>query len=404
MRKLTMSLYVSAALSAAVLFSPLQSPDSSNAAKAATSASPAAYVYVTSLPKNASAHEIVGYVAASNGSLSAIPGSPFAEDVQSMAVNGKYLMAASHEGTSIDAFAIESNGALRYAASTDYAQYNTGSTSNDCGSAGDVFFDHTGTWLYVMEYDGSDACSNNIYASFKVSKTNGSLTYLGLADTGTFPGVFGKAYSLENNTFAYSADNSDCMYYEFYGFKRASNGNLATMGNIAKNSPTPPSGTRAFIESFAVTDPTNHLAVAVQPANPPGCTSGPMQLATYTADASTGEVSTTSTAKNMPVSSVFSIYDMRMDPTGKVLAVAGQEGLQLFHFNGASPITHYTGLLTTDPIQEMFWDNNNHLYAISQTSGKLFVYTITPTTYEAAPGSPHTISAPNNLIVQPLPL
>jgi len=52
----------------------------------------------------------------------------------------------------------------------------------------------------------------------------------------------------------------------------------------------------------------------------------------------------------------------------------------------------------------MFWDNNNHLYAISQSSGKLFVYTITPTGHREAPGSPYTISSPDALIVQPLPL
>jgi hypothetical protein len=60
--------------------------------------------------------------------------------------------------------------------------------------------------------------------------------------------------------------------------------------------------------------------------------------------------------------------------------------------------------LTTDPIAQMFWDNNDHLYAISQTSGKLFVYTITPTGHQEAPGSPYTISSPDAIIVQPLPL
>jgi len=30
-------------------------------------------------------------------------------------------------------------------------------------------------------------------------------------------------------------------------------------------------------------------------------------------------------------------------------------------------------LLTRDPINQIFWDNNNHLYAISQSSGKLLL-------------------------------
>jgi hypothetical protein len=35
-----------------------------------------------------------------------------------------------------------------------------------------------------------------------------------------------------------------------------------------------------------------------------------------------------------------------MSPSGKLLAVAGTTGLQVFHFNGSNPIKPYTGLLT----------------------------------------------------------
>jgi hypothetical protein len=81
--------------------------------------------------------------------------------------------------------------------------------------------------------------------------------------------------------------------------------------------------------------------------------------------------------------------------------VAGTGGLQIFHFNGASPITGYTGLLTKDEIDQSFWDSENHLYAISRTAGKLFVFTITPTGYREASGSPYSIAHPQNIIVQP---
>ena len=91
---------------------------------------------------------------------------------------------------------------------------------------------------------------------------------------------------------------------------------------------------------------------------------------------------------------------MKMSPSGKLLAVAGQEGLQVFHFNGANPVTHYTGLLTKEPISQMFWDNDNHLYAIS--NAELFVFTITPTTHQKAQGSPYAIPGAQDIIVQPL--
>ena len=90
-----------------------------------------------------------------------------------------------------------------------------------------------------------------------------------------------------------------------------------------------------------------------------------------------------------------------MAPSGKYLAVGGTSGLQLFHFNGANPITKFTGLITTDPINQLFWDNSNHLYALSQNSGKLFVFTVTSSGAKEAPGSPYSITSPINLIVLP---
>ena len=97
-----------------------------------------------------------------------------------------------------------------------------------------------------------------------------------------------------------------------------------------------------------------------------------------------------------------------MAPSGKLLVVAGSSGPQVFHFNGASPITKYTAPLTTQAVKQMFWDNANHLYAIGGTTNawKLWVWTVTPTSWSAAPGSPYSIPGEElgNITVQPLPL
>jgi hypothetical protein len=401
MSNLTLTMCLSAVLSTAAADAQVLSQEVQEGPRAATSSLPVAYVYIANTPNGSSTNEIVAYTAAANGSLSAVNGSPFRDNVSSMAVNGKYLMAATVATSAIDAFRIESDGALSYAASTDYQKYND--PGYLCGIAGQIFFDHTGATLYLTEFEGTSACANDMYASFEVVKATGRLTYLGLADTGAFPGAYTAAYFIGDDLYSYSADDSACMYYGIFGFKRSSNGLLTDLGNVEKNLPTPPPGVSAFVPNLAVADPANHLAVAMQPANPPGCAPGPLQLATYTADSS-GNLTTTNTYANMPATSIASIYDMKMAPSGKLVAVAGQQGLQIFHFNGASPITHYSGLLTSDPINQMFWDNNNHLYAISQASGKLFVYTITPTGHQAAPGSPHTIASPDDIIVQPLPV
>ncbi|MGA8621867.1 MAG: hypothetical protein WB660_25500 [Candidatus Sulfotelmatobacter sp.] len=61
-------------------------------------------------------------------------------------------------------------------------------------------------------------------------------------------------------------------------------------------------------------------------------------LYVYTADSS-GELTTTSTMANMPKTAVTELLDMSMAPSGRLLAVSGTTGLQVFHFNGSSPIT-----------------------------------------------------------------
>jgi hypothetical protein len=114
-----------------------------------------------------------------------------------------------------------------------------------------------------------------------------------------------------------------------------------------------------------------------------------------------GNIHTNSTYKDMPATLIQSPFDMKMSPSGELLAVAGQEGLQVFHFNGSNPVTHYTGLLVNEPIIQMFWDNSNHLYAIS-SAGKLYVGTVTPTKLAMAPGSPYSVTGPQFVIVQPL--
>jgi hypothetical protein len=395
-RKLELYVCLSAALGIMTAFCRAQSRDA--VAKAAAAA-PVAYVYIANTPANSSTNQITAYTADANGTLSPLAGSPFAEDVAYMVVTGTHLMAVSRSEPNINAYLIASDGTLSFEASTDYAQYNSG--SNDCGSAGQIFLDHTGATLYVQEFDGSSACANTVIASFKVEKPGGELKYLGTDNTGVFPGVNSAAYFIGNNMYAYTSADSACMYYAFYGFKRASNGLLSSLDSMTSNLPTAPEGVSRYVPSLAAADPTDHVAFLMQPANPPGCAPGPLQLANYTVDAS-GNLSTTNTSTNMPATSIVNFSDMKMSPSGELLAVAGAEGLQVFHFNGANPITQDTGLLTSDPVAQMFWDNNDHLYAISTSSAKLHVFTVTPTTVAEAPGSPYSIASPENLIVRSL--
>ncbi len=91
--------YASAVLASA------QALSSQIEASAQASTSPAAYVYVSSYISSSKTDEIKGYAAASNGSLRAIPGSPFKYNVSSLALNGKWLFGVDSTTTKIESFA-----------------------------------------------------------------------------------------------------------------------------------------------------------------------------------------------------------------------------------------------------------------------------------------------------------
>jgi len=367
-----------------------RSIDSVASLEAASAPSPAAYVYVSSTVKGGNVNEVEAFSAATNGKLTAIEGSPFQENVSTMAVNGKYLFAVDRNGFDLDAYTIEADGALHFATSTNASQ------SGDCNFLGPMVLDHTGSTLYDMEYNGS-GCANNTFESFEVNKSNGALNDLGNSSANDW--LYLPVSFIGNNAYAYTASCLSNMYWGIYGFKRSSSG-LMTEIDAKATPPTPPTG-YFYCPSQAAADPTDHVAISMQPVNQSTFDPDkPAQLATFTAD-SNGNLTTGSTSANMPQAAVGTVTDLNMAPGGKLLAVGGTAGLQIFHFNGSSPITHYTGLLTSDEIDQFFWDNQNHLYAISRSKGKLFVFTVTPTSYSEAPGSPYSINQPVDVIVQP---
>jgi len=361
-----------------------------------------AYIYVANTPNpsptTGSSNQITAYAADSNGKLTAIPGSPFNEDVSYMVVNGLYLMAVSSRQQSINSYNIQPDGSLTFATQTNYAQGN----NNQCGNAGSIFFDHTGQSLYVQE--SNIDCANSGTASFAVQDATGQLNYLGSTITGSDYDDDNSASFIGNNNFAYAAGPSGCYIYSIDGFQRANDGLLTSFDDGAPAYlPGPPGGFRAFAPDLAAADTANHIAITEMPANPPGCLGLPVRISVWTADAN-GKLTTTSTYANMPTTAIVNPYDLKMAPSGALLAIAGQEGLQVLYMNGAKPVTSFTPLLTSDPINMMFWDNSNHLYAISRNTNKLHVFTITSTNYREAPGSPYNISSPDDIIVQPWPV
>src|SRR5215475_9922542 len=256
--------------SAQVTFSPTET--NSNPATSA----PVAYVYVASAA-NLTSGQIHGYAAAPNGALTAIPGSPFSTNgVNYMALNGTWLFGVANQDTDIDSFSIGSNGALKRKDIYNVTPPGPGVIS--------VYLDHTGSTLYADFFT-----ENNDYLSFSINHSTGQLH-----ETGDLPGgpANGSPVSfIGNNIYAYS---SSCYHFgqEIIGVRRNTDGTLAYLNSFSPPFPAEKSG-GFYCPWKAAADPTNHLAIAMEPLNPNWDQDGAWQLATYTVD-SAGNLTTKS--------------------------------------------------------------------------------------------------------------
>ncbi len=377
----------SSVLAAQVLSSPTD-VDSPNSHRT----SPVAFVYISSSPSS-NTYEINAYAASSNGKLTTVPDSPFPTEVSSLASSSKYLFGTN--GVEIDSFSIANDGAIAQVSSINAQQLNQG----DCGGPFDMFLDRTGSTLYDMDYIGN-ICANNPYQSFSVGGDSGELTYIGVTNAAS-PAFATSLSFLANNKYAYG---SSCLFMVgplIYGFQRAADDSLSQL-NINPAMPVAPAGDYYCPGGSAAPDTANHLAFVVAPMNGNNQqpTGGPSQLAVYTADGS-GNLTTSSTYKNMPATAVTGVYDYAASPSGKYLAVGGTNGVQIFHFNAANPPTRFTGLLPTGAISQLAWDNAGHIYAINTAGGELYVFTVGSEKVTQAPGSPYSITNPQNIAIAP---
>jgi hypothetical protein len=363
--------------------------------------SPVAYVYV-SRPTH-----VDGFSAAPDGRLTPVPGSPFANiSVSHMSVTNKFLFGAGDDNQSIDSFAIAKDGSLTKIGEIDTHNYNP--PDNDCYDVGPTQVDYARTTLYNDDWN-CDGDSQYIQ-SYKI-ESNGELTFLANSGGQSEDWEMGPPVVLGTDAYLYVAG----LYGQGPGgviqsYKRQSNGAMELSNPNITMPPT--KNPDDIYQPFPVLagDPTSHIAVAMQAENGiSGEDDGPPVLASFTAQ-SNGNLVSTNSPDSMAAADLKWIDSMSVSPTGKLLVVGGDgpvyssdvKGFQIFHFNGASPITHYSGLLQSNYAFSQFgWDKYNHLYALG--GGYLFVYTVTPTSIEQAPGSPYSIPEASSVIVLDLP-
>ena len=352
--------------------------------------SPVAYVYV-SRPTH-----VDGFAASSSGKLTPVPGSPFSNiSVYHLSVTKKYLFGASDDHEHIITYSIASNGAVKEVSSVDAQNYSHGGESDCC--FGPQKLDATGTTLYNQTDNSGDLWQE----AFKI-ESNGDLQFIGNGQSGDFAGTPtepGEISVLGNNKFAYQTgcDDDVVTEQETGAYKRESNGLLVGLSLISMELPKAKSG-EVYCPYSLATDASDHLAFTLQARNVnEGFSVGPLLLASYTAD-SKGNLTTKSTMETMPSVAGNSGDTMSISPSGKLLAVSTAGGIQVFHFNGADPITKYTGVLhSSETFLEFGWDKDNHLYALSTTN--LHVYEATSTEIKEVSGSPYSIPEASSVIV-----
>jgi hypothetical protein len=362
----------------------------------AASSSPVAFVYV-SRPTH-----VDGFAASSSGKLTPVKGSPFSNIALShMSVTKKFLFGASDDGADIYTYSIASDGALKQVSNIDTHKYKP--EGNDCFSVGPTQLDFTGSTLYNDDYN-CDQDSTFIQA-YRI-ESNGELQFLANTDAGGEDFSVSPSVLLGTNKYAYITVSFGQGGAGGFGqiFERESNGVLERGNTFGFPQPKSPDDVYTPFNAIAA-DATDHVAIAIIAENNiTGDDDGPVVLASYKAD-SHGNLTTTSTPENMPSAAVA--QTMSISPSGKLLAIGGGvpncsncgvPGFQVFHFNGSSPITHYTGVLhSSEKFVQFAWDSENHLYALSSTN--LHVYAATSTSIKEVSGSPYSIPEASSVIV-----
>jgi hypothetical protein len=344
---------------------------------APTASSTAAYVYIQIQgPEGA----VYGFRASSTGHLSAIPGSPFKPAGQIVGSTPTKFFTLGK--TLIHSYGISSDGAIESQLSQiPFIDYDNQCSGSQQSASGGAVLDHTGKYVYVLF--GCDA--GNEYQTYLIH-ADGAFSYDGDTDLPQCYCGFGLPSILGNESFAYAEDSSGHQSSTI-GLRRESSGALQVVSQFAETDPSLANG--YYVPRSPDASPSgNYVVIQLYPDD-----GTPVQLASYTVD-SGGNISSTNTSSNMPTSAFPELNSM-FSPSGD-LFVAYEDGIEIYKFNGAAPLTLWQTALTGTPIYQVAWDGSNHMYAIGDTN-KLYVFTVTSTSVTLT--SSINIGSPYKMVV-----
>ena len=349
-------------------------------------ADPTTNVYVQT-PKGVSAYT------SSAGQLTLVAGSPFSTTGQLTGATSQYLISLGTDYVHV--YPISSTGALgAEAASIDTQSFDGAECGTVNDGAGGVL---NNGYFYAQLYDdGGGNCSD--WQSYQMTE-NGALMFSS--------DIVGTAYSDGNavptsnlifdssNQYAYGFAWNETLWQPGIVPFALPDGALQTNTSFVEVDPVSDPNLNYFlVPEMAAADSNEHLAVLMSGNLYGGGGSSPenYQLATYTVDPATGSITATSTQDDAPFTSVLAVDSMSMTGDGLFVAVGGYYGVQIFNFNGAPIPTSLASVLPSSVIDQVAWDSQDYLYALSSADGKMYVFQVTASGAVEVPASPYTIA------------
>jgi hypothetical protein len=338
-------------------------------ANAQSSSPPAAYVYVQI---QGSAGAVYGFSASSTGQLTAISGAPWKPAGLIIGSNTSQFFTLGKD--QIHSYAMASDGAIGSEISEISFYEWAGAGCGVDGGYAESELNPAGNSMYVLLQNGGDNhCA--AYQVYNIS-SEGVFSFGGDWDQSISGGESADLPSIQGSgTFGY-ADLIDGHSSSQIGFGGAG----TPQGGMQFTETNPTLSGGSYMPYRPDASPTRSFLVMQLFPNE----SEPPQLGVYTVGAH-GSIWTTNTSSNMPTSP-FNNISTTFSPSGEIFAAyadngsgPGGNGIQLYKFNGGSPLIPYKTLLNGTPIDQVLWDNSNHLYAISKSENKLYVFTVTTT-------------------------
>jgi 6-phosphogluconolactonase (cycloisomerase 2 family) len=328
-----------------------------------------------------SGNNVSGWTIQSDGSLTAVSGSPFAVGGTSLAAhpNGKFLFSmggTSQSSVALNTDTVASGGALSVA-----------STVPDSTLAGSMSINPAGTALYVSSVDAAQG--NWGWKTYSIH-SDGSVQFV----SGEINQVPSELVFTPDGSNAYSGN---CYHLGSIidHYTVASDGTLTFTGD-----PLPYS--YAFgqcIYAIAIT-PSGSMIASVW-ANASNQSPADNFILLFGLDSSTHKLQ--APGPSSPASGVG--RDTVFDASGKFLVVAQDNGVGVYQV-GSNSVTEVSGspfATGTKFTRVKFTPSGGQVVALSREGQQVFVFTFNSSTgaLTAAPGSPMSTTTPNDLAIIP---